>query len=102
MILTGIDTGSGEIATLLSSADGGYEKRAVAKEPASFHGTGDLWASAFIGACMRGLPAMDAMNLASRFVKEAIHITLLDHGEPLFGTEFEKALPLLINALPRE
>ncbi|HCW55184.1 MAG TPA: hypothetical protein DGT58_01570 [Erysipelotrichaceae bacterium] len=102
VILTGIDTGNGEIATLLSSGDGGYEKCAIAKEPASFHGTGDLWASAFIGACMRGMPAMDAMNLASRFVKEAIHITLLDHGEPLFGTEFERALSLLINALPRE
>ena len=70
-----IDTENGEIATLLSSGDGGYEKCAIAKEPASFHGTGDLWASAFIGACMRGMPAMDAMNLASRFVKEAIHIT---------------------------
>lgn len=98
-VLTGIDTGNNNISTVLQTNEGGFQLCSVQKEPASFHGTGDLWAAAFFGAFLHDLPVADAMNLANRFVKEAIHISLQDHCDPLFGTEFEKALPLLIQLL---
>ncbi len=99
VIMTGIETGDNEIATMLYTKETGIQKCSVKKEQASFHGTGDLWASVFIGACMHAIPMADAMDLSGRFVKEAIHITLADQGDPLFGTEFEKALPFLVQNL---
>ncbi len=61
-----------------------------------FHGTGDLFASAFAGAAVRGLPAIEAAALAADVVCEAIRAT--DDGH-WYGVAFERALPLLVSRL---
>ncbi len=60
------------------------------------HGTGDVFASAFAGAVMRGLGALDAAALAADVVCAAISATPADHW---YGVAFESALPLLVEKL---
>ncbi len=59
----------------------------------SFHGTGDVFSSAFTGCLMRGLPAADACRIAADFVCESIRNTPADH---VYGVCFEQAIPKLV------
>ena len=61
-----------------------------------FHGTGDLFASVFSGATMRGLSLIDAAALAADTVCAAIEATPEAHW---YGVAFERALPLLVDRL---
>lgn len=67
--------------------------------PASFHGTGDVFASCTLGAYMRGLPFPDALSLAVDYTLACIRCTLADPHSRSYGVNFEEALPLLIHRL---
>lgn len=60
------------------------------------HGTGDVFASVFAGAVMRGKTALEAAALAADIVCEAINATSDDHW---YGVSFEKVMPSLVNAI---
>ena len=60
------------------------------------HGTGDVFASIFAGALMRGLSAVRAAAVAADIVCLAIRETPDDHW---YGVCFEKALPKLVELL---
>ena len=60
------------------------------------HGTGDVYASVFAGALLRGRSAFDAAALAADIVCESIRHTDDDHW---YGVSFERAIPLLANTL---
>lgn len=59
------------------------------------HGTGDVFASVFAGAVVRGLPALRAAALAADVVCESIKATDAAHW---YGVSFEKAIPFLVKA----
>ena len=61
------------------------------------HGTGDVFASVFAGAVLRGLPALDASALAADVVCASIEATAESHW---YGVSFERAIPLLVSRLP--
>ncbi len=63
--------------------------------PSAFHGTGDLFASVFAGAILRGKSTFDAAALAADIVCAAIKETPDDHW---YGVAFERALPELVRA----
>lgn len=67
--------------------------------PASFHGTGDVFASTCVGALMRGLPLGDALALAADYTVEAIRLTLASPEAKWYGVEFESAIPYLVGRL---
>lgn len=48
------------------------------RDPAVYHGTGDLLASATVGGLMRGLPLEQALQLAVDFTLRAIELTRSD------------------------
>ena len=56
------------------------------------HGTGDVYASVFAGAVLRGLSALDAAALAADIVCAAIRATDDSHW---YGVSFESVLPQL-------
>ena len=56
------------------------------------HGTGDMFASVFTGAVMRGKTAIDAAALAADTVCDAIEATSPDH---VYGISFEPVIPKL-------
>lgn len=64
----------------------------------SYHGTGDLFASAFVGALASGFDAFEAGKTASRFVLKSIQNTA-DAPAHWYGVKFEPALADLIHML---
>ncbi len=70
------------------------------KIPKSSHGTGDVYASAFVGAYMRGIPAFEAAALASEYTVRCIENTV-DDDSHWYGVKFEPVLPYLIGELDR-
>ncbi len=60
------------------------------------HGTGDVYASVFAGAVLRGKSAIDAAALAADVVCEAIKATDDNHW---YGVSFERAIPFLVQSL---
>ncbi|MCR4575640.1 MAG: pyridoxamine kinase [Lentisphaeria bacterium] len=62
-------------------------------------GTGDVYASVFAGALMRGLPAFGAASLAADIVRLCLVETPAEHW---YGVCFEKVLPELIYRLDTE
>jgi pyridoxine kinase len=62
------------------------------------HGTGDVYASVFAGALMRGKGIFDSAALAADIVCSAILATPPEHW---YGVCFERALPELMRALEK-
>ncbi len=72
-----------------------YEHRKIAK---GCHGTGDVYAAAFVGALLNGRGAYDAAALAADYTVRCIELT---QGDPAhwYGVKFELALPDYIRML---
>ena len=67
--------------------------------PASFHGTGDVFASTCVGALMRGKSVGDALALAADYTVESIRATLDAGKTNWYGVDFETAIPYLVDRL---
>ncbi len=65
------------------------------KLPKSFHGTGDVYASAFTGALLRKQSVYDAAAIAADFTVACIRATL-DDDSHWYGVKFQKVLPKLV------
>lgn len=74
-----------------------YEHRKISK---GCHGTGDIYASAFVGAMMGGRPIFEAAKIAADYTVLCIERT---QGDPShwYGVKFEQALPDYIRMLGR-
>lgn len=72
-----------------------YEHRKIAK---GCHGTGDIYASAFVGAMLGGRPLYEAAKIAADFTVLCIEKTQGDPGH-WYGVKFEQALPDYIRML---
>ena len=68
--------------------------------PKGCHGTGDVYASAFVGAYLRGMSAYDAAKLAADYTVKCIEITQSDPSH-WYGVKFEQVIPDLISKLPK-
>ncbi len=69
------------------------------KLPVSYHGTGDIFASATLGGLMRGLSPEDALTLAVDFTLECMKRTVADPDRRFYGVNFEEALPMYIERI---
>lgn len=97
VVLTGIGYRAGETGVLISDGNGvcTYHHPRIAR---GYHGTGDLFAAAFVGGWMGGKPMREAAGIAADFVCEAIRNTADDESH-WYGVKFETALPYLIRRL---
>lgn len=66
--------------------------------PNSCHGTGDIYASAFVGALVRGKSAYEAAKIAADYTLECIRETAKETNH-WYGAKFEPVLGKLIQAL---
>lgn len=64
----------------------------------SCHGTGDIYASAFVGAMMQGKTAYDAAKIAADYTVECIKATAQEENH-WYGARFETELGKLIQAI---
>ena len=84
----GVDTVTGEKIS--------YENKLV---DATFHGTGDIFASVSVGAITRGLSMNDAFKLAADYTAKTIEVTLANPDKPWYGVDFEATIPELVDEL---
>lgn len=94
IIFTGISYEEGKTGVVVYE-DGNYAYYEHEKLPNSCHGTGDIYASAFVGALVRGKSAYDAAKIAADYTMECIKETAkLDNH--WYGAAFEPVLGKLI------
>ena len=67
--------------------------------PVAYHGTGDIYASATVGAMMRGHSVNSALAVAVDYTLECIKLTMADEDRRTYGVNFEQALPYYIRRL---
>lgn len=94
VILTGVSFDGAELGSAVSdgkSVEYDFNPRLERMS----HGTGDVFASVFAGAVVRGKSPLEAASLAADIVCEAIKATDDDHW---YGVSFEKVIPSLVKA----
>lgn len=96
-ILTGVSLSAGKTGIM------GYDREKDSffayqndKVGASCHGTGDLFASTFVGEVMRALPWEDAIRIAADYTAHTIEVTLKDPKMSWYGVNFEETIPDLL------
>lgn len=95
VILTGVSFSKGELGCAVSDGtDVSYDFNPRLDRMS--HGTGDVFASVFAGAVLRGRSALEAASLAADIVCEAISMTSEDHW---YGVSFERAIPALVKEM---
>ncbi len=95
VILTGVSFSKNELG--IATFDGKEMQYYFnERQTQSSHGTGDLYASVFCGAIMRGWDMLSAASLAADIVVAAIQATTSDHW---YGVCFEQVMPLLVQRL---
>lgn len=82
-------------------ADGSFFTYYTEKLPQSFHGTGDVFASACVGGLMNGMQLGEALKLAADYTVECIRATAGKPDANWYGVEFERAIPYLIRRLKK-
>lgn len=98
--LTGISFKDDEIGVYYYDGESGeYYSYFNEKLPVSFHGTGDIYASATVGAMMRGFSVPEALSIAVDFTLLTMKKTLADKDHRFYGVNFEEALPYYIERI---
>ena len=97
VILTGVSYAAGKTGIVVFE-NGEYAYYEHELLPNSCHGTGDIYASAFVGALVRGKSAYDAAAIAANYTMECIRYTAKVENH-WYGAAFEPVLGKLIEAL---
>ena len=94
VILTGVSYQEDATGVLVWDGQNGsyYRHRKI---PQLFHGTGDIYASAFTGPWISGRTLYEAAKIAADYTLACIEKTL-DDPDHWYGVKFEAALPLLV------
>ena len=98
-IVTGVkydDKTQGAVA--YNSATGEYFEYYRENIPISYHGTGDVFSSALMGALTLGYPMEKALKIAVDYTVDCIKETVGD-DEHWYSVKFEKCIPSLIESL---
>lgn len=64
-----------------------------------YHGTGDVFASAFSGALLNGFSVFDASKVAADYVCDCIKRTQEADRDVRYGVDFERGIPFLLGEL---
>ena len=97
IVLTGVGYAPDKTGVVVRDEAGTryYEHRKIEK---GCHGTGDVYASAFVGALLNGKDAFEAAALAADYTVRCIELTQGD-ADHWYGVKFELALPDYLNML---
>ena len=100
VLLTGISFDKEKTGILLYN-DGKIQRYEHEKMSKGAHGTGDIYASAFVGALVKGKNAYTAGKIAADYTLRCIKDTQ-DDKEHWYGAKFEPALPYLIELISKK
>ena len=100
--LTGVSFEEGKLGVVsLDGETGVFSEYYTDRLPASFHGTGDIYSSAAVGALMNGMSVPEALALAADYTAECIRLTLKEPDHSWYGVNFEQAVPYLLERMKR-
>ncbi|MBR3836796.1 MAG: pyridoxamine kinase [Clostridia bacterium] len=100
--LTGVSYEEGRLGVeMYDSTTGKFFSYFNEHLPVSFHGTGDIFASAVVGVKSLGKSFEEALTVAVDYTLECIRLTLKDPDHPTYGVNFEEAIPYLISLLQK-
>ena len=100
VVLTGISPEEGKLGAAVYDRETRQTACPAAPHmPGSYHGTGDVYASALTGAYLAGKTLVQAAQIAADFTQQSIVETLPLGLETRYGVCFERALPQLLRAL---
>lgn len=94
VVLTGVSYKPNKTGVLIVENDKNYYYEHDLL-PNSCHGTGDIYASAFVGALVRGKSAVESAKIAAKFTVQCIKETQ-KHENHWYGAAFEPVLGKLI------
>ena len=97
IVMTGIGFEPGKTGVLVYK-NGEKQYYAHQKISKGCHGTGDIYASAFVGGLMNGKTPFEAAKIAADYTVLCIQATQTDPGH-WYGARFETSLPALIKML---
>lgn len=99
-IITGVNFGGGMTGIMgLDSTTGEYFEFRHEKLSCSYHGTGDIFSSTYVGGLVRGLSYTEAGKVAALYTSECIRLTMADGKEKWYGVHFEQAIGYLLELL---
>lgn len=99
-VLTGVSFEEGKLGVMSYNCESGeYFSYFRERIPESYHGTGDVYASTFVGALMRGRSTEDALMVATDYTVECIKSTVANSPDRKYGVNFEEMMPYLIKRL---
>lgn len=97
IIITGVSYDDDKIHVVISENESTtvYTHKKISQ---SYHGTGDIFSSAFVGAYMHDKSKFDAVKIASDYTVKCIENTIDDKSH-WYGTKFETAIKDLVAML---
>lgn len=99
-VLTGVSLRENETGAMgYDSTTGEFFSYYHDRIPVSYHGTGDVFASACVGALMRGKSLHESISIAADFTYESIRLTEAEEGHNWYGVNFEQAIPVLVERI---
>ena len=99
-VLTGVSFEEGKLGVMsYNSATGEFFEYYNTHLPVKFHGTGDVFASSFLGALMNNMSVEDALKVAVEYTLECIDITVNEENHNWYGVNFELAIPKYLQLL---
>lgn len=99
-VLTGVSFEPGKLGVMgYDSEKDEYFSYFHQRLNASFHGTGDLFASTMTGAYMQGRSLHESLTIAADFTAHCMEITLEDPDHAIYAVQFERAIPWLIHRM---
>ncbi|MGI6230970.1 MAG: pyridoxamine kinase [Tractidigestivibacter sp.] len=101
VVLKGVMRNDGTLRNFIAGRDFDRVEVAIEQLPYMCHGTGDLFASAMLGAIMCGKGLRDAVQFASGFVRESMILTRYQPDNVARGVSFESILGEVTELVPR-
>ena len=99
-ILTGVSLEEGKLGAMgYNSQTKEFFSYFNEKIPVKYHGTGDIFSSALVGALIAGKSLEKAIEIAADFTRESIALTESDPDKSWYGVNFEQAIPFLLKKM---
>ncbi len=98
VVLTGVSFEEDKLGVCVYE-NGRAEYYFTEKVERNFHGTGDIYSSAFVSGYILGKSPLEAASIAADYTVEAMKRTMPYAKEHAYGVFFEQALPTLLKKL---
>ncbi|CRZ34119.1 pyridoxine kinase [Herbinix hemicellulosilytica] len=99
-VLTGVSFNEGTTGVMgYDREKGEYYYYPHKRIDAVYHGTGDIFASTFVGAMGNNLTWKEAIPVAADYTAKCIELTLADKKGRWYGVNFEEAIPYLLKRI---